>query len=185
MTRLKVNGKRARRTGVVVASVAVLGMAVAPGIAWASNPISDGSPVAVRSIATAPSELGVAPEVACGVAAPISDEELQKLIDEGGKVVRAEEAGTAAVTIEVPSEAATFVAREGVPALRPSNGLRPPKVFRQRCSTWPVSLRWRKALPCHARLPRADERKKLRMNRFDLERYGRTQLGLEVGQACR
>lgn len=27
--------------------------------------------------------------------------------------------------------------------------------------------------------------KKLRMNRFDLERYGRTQLGLEVGQACR
>ena len=43
-------------------------------------------------------------------------EELQKLIDEG-KVVRAEEAGTAAVTIEVPSEAATFVAREGVPAL--------------------------------------------------------------------
>ena len=75
-----------------------------------------GSPVAVRSIATAPSELGVAPEVACGVAAPISDEELQKLIDEG-KVVRAEEAGTAAVTIEVPSEAATFVAREGVPAL--------------------------------------------------------------------
>ena len=83
MTRLKVNGKRARRTGVVVASVAVLGMAVAPGIAWASNPISDGSPVAVRSIATAPSELGVAPEVACGVAAPISDEELQKLIDEG------------------------------------------------------------------------------------------------------
>lgn len=112
MTRLKVNGKRARRTGVVVASVAVLGMAVAPGIAWASNPISDGSPVAVRSIATAPAELGVAPEVACGVAAPISDEELQKLIDEG-KVVRAEEAGTAAVTIEVPSEAATFVAREG------------------------------------------------------------------------
>ena len=106
MTRLKVNGKRARRTG----------MAVAPGIAWASNPISDGSPVAVRSIATAPSELGVAPEVACGVAAPISDEELQKLIDEG-KVVRGEEAGTAAVTIEVPSEAATFVAREGVPAL--------------------------------------------------------------------
>ena len=100
----------------VVASVAVLGMAVAPGIAWASNPISDGSPVAVRSIATAPAELGVAPEVACGVAAPISDEELQKLIDEG-KVVRAEEAGTAAVTIEVPSEAATFVAREGVPAL--------------------------------------------------------------------
>lgn len=91
-------------------------MAVAPGIAWASNPISDGSPVAVRSIATAPAELGVAPEVACGVAAPISDEELQKLIDEG-KVVRAEEAGTAAVTIEVPSEAATFVAREGVPAL--------------------------------------------------------------------
>ena len=79
MTRLKVNGKQARRTGVVVASVAVLGMAVAPGIAWASNPISDGSPVAVRSIATAPSELGVAPEVACGVAAPISDEELQKL----------------------------------------------------------------------------------------------------------
>ena len=116
MTRLKVNGKRARRTGVVVASVAVLGMAVAPGIAWASNPISDGSPVAVRSIATAPAELGVAPEVACGVAAPISDEELQKLIDEG-KVVRAEEAGTAAVTIEVPSEAPTFVAHEGVPAL--------------------------------------------------------------------
>jgi hypothetical protein len=116
MTRLKVNGKRARRTGVVVASVAVLGMAVAPGIAWASNPISDGSPVAVRSIATAPAELGVAPEVACGVAAPISDEELQKLIDEG-KVVRAEEAGTAAVTIEVPSEAATFIASEGVPAL--------------------------------------------------------------------
>lgn len=72
--------------------------------------------MAVRSIATAPAELGVAPEVACGVAAPISDEELQKLIDEG-KVVRAEEAGTAAVTIEVPSEAATFVAREGVPAL--------------------------------------------------------------------
>ena len=116
MTRLKVNGKRARRTGVVVASVAVLGMAVAPGIAWASNPISDGSPVAVRAIATAPAELGVAPEVACGVAAPISDEELQKLIDEG-KVVRAEEAGTAAGTIQGPSEAATFVAREGVPAL--------------------------------------------------------------------
>ena len=39
-------------------------------------------------------------------------------------------------------------------------------------------------LPCHARLPRADERKKLRMNRFDLERYGRTQLGLEVGSTC-
>ncbi|MDV6274380.1 light harvesting protein subunit alpha [Rhodococcus erythropolis] len=116
MTRLKVNGKRARRTGVVVASVAVLGMAVAPGIAWASNPISDGSPVAMRSITTAPSELGAAPEVACGAAAPISDEELQKLIDEG-KVVRAEEAGTAAITIEVPSDAATFIAREGVPAL--------------------------------------------------------------------
>ena len=116
MTRLKVNGKRARRTGVVVASVAVLGMAVAPGIAWASNPISDGSPVAVRALAPPPAAVGVAPEVACGVAAPISDEELQKLIDEG-KVVRAEEAGTAAVTIEVPSEAATFVAREGVPAL--------------------------------------------------------------------
>lgn len=116
MTRLTVNGKRARRTGVVVASVAVLGMAVAPGIAWASNPISDGSPVAVRSIATAPSDAGVAPEVACGATTPISDEELQKLIDEG-KVVRAEEAGTAAITIEVPSDAATFIAREGVPAL--------------------------------------------------------------------
>lgn len=115
MTRLTVNGKRARRTGVVVASAAVLGMAVAPGIAWASNPISDGSPVAVRSIATAPAELGGAP-VACGATTPISDEELQKLIDEG-KVVRAEEAGTAAITIEVPSEAATFIASEGVPAL--------------------------------------------------------------------
>lgn len=116
MTRLTVNGKRARRTGVVVASMAVLGLAVTPGIAWASNPIADGSPVAVRSIATAPSEAGVEPEVACGAATPISDEELQKLIDEG-KVVRAEEAGTAALTIEVPSEAATFIAREGMPAL--------------------------------------------------------------------
>ncbi|WP_415395043.1 light harvesting protein subunit alpha [Rhodococcus globerulus] len=116
MTRLTVNGKRARRTGVVVASMAVLGLAVTPGIAWASNPIADGSPVAVRSIATAPSEAGVAAEVACGAATPISDEELQKLIDEG-KVVRAEEAGTAALTIEVPSEAATFIAREGMPAL--------------------------------------------------------------------
>ncbi|MDV8065961.1 light harvesting protein subunit alpha [Rhodococcus sp. IEGM 1366] len=116
MTRLTVNGKRARRTGVVVASMAVLGLAVTPGIAWASNPIADGSPVAVRSIATAPSEPGVEPEVACGAATPISDEELQKLIDEG-KVVRAEEAGTAALTIEVPSEAATFIAREGMPAL--------------------------------------------------------------------
>ena len=55
MTRLTVNGKRARRTGVVVASMAVLGLAVTPGIAWASNPIADGSPVAVRSVATAPS----------------------------------------------------------------------------------------------------------------------------------
>ncbi|WP_336879834.1 light harvesting protein subunit alpha [Rhodococcus globerulus] len=116
MTRLTVNGKRARRTGVVVASMAVLGLAVTPGIAWASNPIADGSPVAVRSIATAPSEAGVAAEVACGAATAISDEELQKLIDEG-KVVRAEEAGTAALTIEVPSEAATFIAREGMPAL--------------------------------------------------------------------
>ncbi|KJF25323.1 light harvesting protein subunit alpha [Rhodococcus sp. AD45-ID] len=116
MTRLTVNGKRARRTGVVVASMAVLGLAVTPGIAWASNPIADGSPVAVRSIATAPSEPGVEPEAACGAATPISDEELQKLIDEG-KVVRAEEAGTAALTIEVPSEAATFIAREGMPAL--------------------------------------------------------------------
>lgn len=116
MTRLTVNGKRARRTGVVVASMAVLGLAVTPGIAWASNPIADGSPVAVRSIATAPSEAGVAAEVACGAATPISDEELQKLIDEG-KVVRAEEAGTAALTMEVPSEAATFIAREGMPAL--------------------------------------------------------------------
>lgn len=116
MTRLTVNGKRARRTGVVVSSMAVLGLAVTPGIAWASNPIADGSPVAVRSIATAPSEAGVAPEVACGAATPISDEELQKLVDEG-KVVRAEEAGTAALTIEVPSEAATFIAREGMPAL--------------------------------------------------------------------
>ena len=116
MTRLTVNGKRARRTGVVVASMAVLGLAVTPGIAWASNPIADGSPVAVRSIATAPSEAGVAAEVACGAATAISDEELQKLIDEG-KVVRAEEAGTAALTIEVPSEAAIFIAREGMPAL--------------------------------------------------------------------
>ncbi|MFE4503624.1 light harvesting protein subunit alpha [Rhodococcus sp. NPDC056743] len=116
MTRLTVNGKRVRRTAVVVASVAVLGMAAAPGIAWASNPIADGSPVAVRSVATAPAELGAAPDVACGATTPISDEELQKLIDEG-KVVRAEEAGTAAITIEVPSEAATFLASEGVPTV--------------------------------------------------------------------
>ncbi|MGG7101098.1 light harvesting protein subunit alpha [Rhodococcus sp. 24CO] len=116
MTRLTVNAKRARQTGVVVASVAVLGLAVTPGIAWASNPIADGSPVAVRSIVTAPSESGTAPDAMCGAVTPISDEELQRLVDEG-KVVRAEEAGTAAITIEVPSEAATFTAREGMPSL--------------------------------------------------------------------
>lgn len=184
MTRLKVNGKRASRTGVVVASVAVLGMAVAPGIAWASNPISDGSPVAVRSIATAPSEAGVAPEVACGAATPISDEELQKLIDEG-KVVRAEEAAQPQSRSKSSATPRHSLRVKGCRRCRPSNGLRRSRVFRQRCSTWQASLRWRKALPCHARLLRADERKKLRMNRFDLERYGRTQPGPEVGQPCR
>ncbi|MGC0366446.1 hypothetical protein ABH922_004430 [Rhodococcus sp. 27YEA15] len=84
MTRMTLNGKQARRTGAVVASMAALGMVMVPGIAWASNPIAEGSPVAVQAVdgtrSTAPS---ASLELSCASIATISDDELQKLIDDG------------------------------------------------------------------------------------------------------
>ncbi|MDI9918863.1 light harvesting protein subunit alpha [Rhodococcus sp. IEGM 1379] len=100
MTRTTAKGTRARRIAVAAASIAVLGAAVVPGIAWASDPISESSPVVLSTGSVpGPVEAGVA--TTCSQVAPISGEELHKLIEEGQIAFDAEPAVVLAGDVSV------------------------------------------------------------------------------------
>lgn len=102
-------GSLRRRIGIAAVAVAAVGAVAVPGVAWASNGISNGGPVSVEQGVS--EQAGKAPECAkVGVPATasteaihVSEEEAQKLLAEDSAAAAA---GGVAATASVPAQTA-------------------------------------------------------------------------------